>query len=133
MKSIDYTNIAIQISNWLQSASDEEALTIDDELVKKAINIVLYLHPKNEDEVFLMLCALNLLNAAIKTESFKDHLSNDLIKTNAAKLVSFIDDLKKDDIFYYYNKEELCLYFKLSDIVFSFRHVPLTSEILKAC
>jgi len=132
MKSIDYTNIAIQISNWLQNASDEQSLNMDDELVKKAINIVLYLHPKNEDEVFLMLCALNLLNAAIKAESFKDHLSYDLIKTNAAKLVAFIDDLKDGDISYYYNNEEFCLYFKLGDIVFSFHHVPLINEILKA-
>lgn len=132
MTSLDYTDIATQISNWLQSASDEQTLNMDDELVKKAINIVLYLHPKNEDEVFLMLCALNLLNAAIKAESFKDHLSYDLIKTNAAKLVAFIDNLKKGDISYYYNKEESCLYFKLGDIVFSFHHVPLINEILKA-
>ncbi len=132
MKNIDYTDIAIQISNWLQNASDEQALNMNDEVVKKAINIALYLHPKNEEEVFLMLCALNLLNAAIKVESFKDHLSYDLIKTNAAKLVAFIDNLKEGDVSYYYNKEEFCLYFKLGDIVFSFHHVPLINEILKA-
>lgn len=129
---MDYNDITKQISNWLQNASDEQALNMNDEVVTKAINIVLYLRPKNEEEVFLMLCALNLLNAAIKVESFKDHLSYDLIKTKASKLVSFIDNLKKGGISYYYNKEESCLYFKLGDIVFSFHHVPLINEILKA-
>ena len=50
MKNIDYTDIAIQISNWLQNASDEQALDMNDEVVKKAINIALYLHPKNEED-----------------------------------------------------------------------------------
>ena len=95
-------------------------------MVNKAINVAIYLLPKNTDEVFLQLCALNFLNAAIKTEAYKDQLSNDLIKSNAAKLVSVIDGIKKDGISYYYNKEEYCLYFELSGIVFSFHHVPLT-------
>ncbi len=129
---MDYNDITNQISNWLQNASDEQALNMNDEVVTKAINIVLYLRPKNEEEVFLMLCALNLLNAAIKVESFKDHLPYDLIKTKASKLVAFIDNLKNGGISYYYNKEESCLYFKLGDIVFSFHHVPLINEILKA-
>lgn len=132
MSNINYNNISTLISNWFLNRSDEQIQVIDEKLVKKAINIVIYLHPQNTDEVFLQLCALNLLNAAIKTETYKDYLSYDLIKTNAAKLVTVIDNLKKDSISYYYNKEEYCLYFELSGIVFSFHHVPLTNEILKA-
>lgn len=125
----EISNSVIELYNQLGQG---ESLPITEEMVKKAINVVLYLHPKNKDEVFLMLCALNLLNAAIKTELFKDNLSYDLIKTNAAKLVAVIDDLKNIDVSYYYNKEEYCLYLKYGDVVFSFHHVPLTSEILKA-
>ncbi len=132
MSNINYNDISKLISNWLQEISEEQIQSIDEKLVKKSINIVIYLHPKNTDEVFLQLCALNLLNAAIKTEMYKNHLSYDLIKSNAAKLVAVVDSLKKDDISYYYNKEESCLYYKLDNIVFSFHHVPLTSEILKA-
>lgn len=132
MSNLNYNELSGLISEWLQSISEGQAISFDVELVNKAGNIVLFLHPKNEDEVFLLLCALNLLNAAIKTETYKDYLSYDLIKTNAAKLVTVIDNLKKDSISYYYNKEEYCLYFELSGIVFSFHHVPLTSEILKA-
>ena len=132
MNNINYNDISSQISTWLQKTSDVQILNIDEELVKKATNIVIYLQPKNADKVFLQLCALNLLNAAIKTETYKDHLSYDLIKPNAAKLVKAIDELKEDGISYYYNKEEYCLYFELNRIVFSFHHVPLTNEILKA-
>ena len=132
MSNLNYKELTSQISVWLQNVSDGQAQSISEELVGKAMNIVIYLHSKNEDEVFLQLCALNLLNAAIKTETYKDHLSYDLIKSNAAKLVTVIDSLKKDNISYYYNKEEYCLYFELSGIVFSFHHVPFTSEILKA-
>lgn len=132
MGNLNNNEISALISTWLQNVSDGQSQSIDEELVRKAINIVIYLHPKNTDEVFLQLCALNLLNAAIKTETYKDHLSYDLIKSNAARLVTVIDNLKKDSISYYYSKKEYCLYFELSEIVFSFHHVPLTSEILKA-
>ena len=132
MSSINYKKITSLIEVWHQNLSDGQIQSIDEELVNKAINIVIHLHPKNRDEVFLQLSALNLLNAAIKTESFKDYLSYDLIKSNAAKLLGVIDRLKSDNISYYYNKEEFCLYIKIDDIIFSFHHVPLTSEILKA-
>ena len=132
MSNINYSTISSLFSNWLIEISGEQIHCIDEELVKIAINIVIYLHPKNTDEVFLQLCALNLLNAAIKIETYQNHLSYDLIKTNAAKLVAVVDSLSKDDISYYYNKEEFCLYYKFGNIVFSFHHVPLISEILKA-
>ena len=132
MGNLNYNEISSLISDWIKNVSEEQMLSMDEDLVGKAINIVLYLHPKNEDEVFLQLCALNLLNAAIKTELYKDYLSHDLIKSNAAKLVSVIDGLKKDIISYYYNKEDNILYFKFGDIVFGFHRVPITNEILKA-
>ena len=65
MSNINYNNISTLISNWFLNRSDEQIQVIDEKLVKKAINIVIYLHPQNTDEVFLQLCALNLLNAAI--------------------------------------------------------------------
>lgn len=132
MCNLNYTEISSLISNWLQSTSDEQILSVDEELVKKAIKIIIYLHPSNKDEIFLQLCALNFLNAAIKTDIYKDLLSYDLIKSNAAKLIVSIDSLKTSDITYYYNKEENCLFIKFASIVFSFHNVPLTSEILKA-
>ena len=132
MKNFNINETTDLISHLIQDVSNRQEFEIDDLSVNNSINLVLNLQPFNEYEVFLKLCALNLLNAAIKTETFKDVLSYDLIKSNAAKLVSVIDRLKTCNITYFYNKEENCLYIKLASIVFSFHHVPLISEILKA-
>ena len=132
MKNFNINEITDLISDWIQTASNGQELELDDLSVKNSINLVLNLQPSNECEVFLQLCALNLLNAAIKTEKYKDLLSYDLIKLNAAKLVGVIANLKTYNITYFYNKEENCLYIKFINIVFSFHHVPLISEILKA-
>ena len=100
-------------------------------MVEKAIGIVLYPHQDNEDSLFLQLC-FELFECCYKTEVFKNKLSNDLIKSNAARLIKTVDVLKNDEISYYYSKEEYCLYIKLGSIVFSFHHVPLTTDVLKA-
>ena len=120
------------VINLYSQMAEGDNMPISEEFVNKALNIVIYIHPNNEDEVFLKLCALNLLNAAIKTDSFKDYLSYDLIMSNAAKMIAVIDNLNKKGITYYYDKDESRLYFRLAGIVFGFHHAPLTGEILKA-
>ena len=132
MSNIKFNEIYSLITKWIQESSVNSLQLTDDKLVEKAIGVVLYNHQENEDSLFLQLCALNFLNAAIKTEVFKNKLSYDLIKSNAAKLIKTIDTLKNEKISYYYNKEEYCLYIKLGSIVFSFHHVPLITEVLKA-
>ena len=132
MKEIDYKKILNSIAGWIQNEPDELILESDEDLVNMATKIVMYIHPQNQNEIFLHLCALNLLNASIKTECYKNKLSYDFIKSNAAKLITITDEIKDTSISYYYNKDEYCLYIKLVTIVFSFHHVPMTSEILKA-
>ena len=132
MSKVNLNEISSLIAKWLQNSSIDLQQLIDDKLVEKAISIVLYHNQDNEDSLFLQLCALNFLNAVIKTEAFKNKLSYNLIKSNAAKLIKTIDTLRNEEISYYYNKEEYCLYIKLGNIVFSFHHVPLITEVLKA-
>ena len=132
MKEIDYKKILNSIAGWIQNEPDELILESDEDLVNMATKIVMYIHPQNQNEIFLHLCALNFLNASIKTECYKNKLSYDFIKSNAAKLIPITDEIKDTSISYYYNKDEYCLYIKLVTIVFSFHHVPMTSEILKA-
>ena len=132
MKEIDYKKILNSIAGWIQNDPDELILESDEDLVNMATKIVMYIHPQNQNEIFLHLCALNFLNASIKTECYKNKLSYDFIKSNAAKLITITDEIKDTSISYYYNKDEYCLYIKLVTIVFSFHHVPMTSEILKA-
>lgn len=132
MKEIDYKKILNSIAGWIQNEPDELILESNEDLVNMATKIVMYIHPQNQNEIFLHLCALNFLNASIKTECYKNKLSYDFIKSNAAKLITITDEIKDTSISYYYNKDEYCLYIKLVTIVFSFHHVPMTSEILKA-
>lgn len=132
MKEIDYKKILNSIAGWIQNEPDELILESDEDLVNMVTKIVMYIHPQNQNEIFLHLCALNFLNASIKTECYKNKLSYDFIKSNAAKLITITDEIKDTSISYYYNKDEYCLYIKLVTIVFSFHHVPMTSEILKA-
>ena len=106
MSNIKFNEISSLVTKWIQAPPVESLQLIDDKLVEKAIGVVLYNHQENEDSLFLQLCALNFLNAAIKTEVFKNKLSYDLIKSNAAKLIKTIDTLKNEKISYYYNKEE---------------------------
>lgn len=84
------------------------------------------------DDIIIALCALNLLNAAIKTLQFKNSLKYGFIKTKAATLISKIDALKVSSVTYYYDANEQCLYFKFGEVIFSFHQVPLIPEILKA-
>lgn len=94
MSCINFNEISSLITKWLQNSSIESLQFTDSKLVEKAIGIVLYPHQDNEDSLFLQLCALNFLNAVIKTEAFKNKLSNDLIKSNAARLIKTVDVLK---------------------------------------
>ena len=132
MKEIDYKEISSSIAFWTQNEPDELILESDKDLINMATKIVMYIHPQTPNEVFLHLCALNFLNASIKTECYKNKLSYDFIKSNAAKLITIVDEIKDTSVSYYYNKDEYCLYIKLATIVFSFHNVPMTSEILKA-
>ena len=97
MSCINFNEISSLITKWLQNSSIESLQFTDSKLVEKAIGIVLYPHQDNEDSLFLQLCALNFLNAVIKTEAFKNKLSNDLIKSNAARLIKTVDVLKNDE------------------------------------
>ena len=104
MSKVNLNEISSLIAKWLQNSSIDLPQLIDDKLVEKAISIVLYHNQDNEDSLFLQLCALNFLNAVIKTEAFKNKLSYNLIKSNAAKLIKTIDTLRNEEISYYYNK-----------------------------
>lgn len=130
--NIDYKDAYSKLMGWYQNISEINKPTLDVDNVRKAYNIAIYQTPTHVDEVFLQLCALNLLNVAIKKEEFAGYVSYDLVKSYVAKLLLVIDSIKDDLICYFYNKEESCLYVRIDKIVFSFRHVPLTAEILKA-
>ena len=72
MKEIGYKEISNSIVGWIHNEPAEQIVESDEDLINMATKIVMYIHPQNPDEVFLHLCALNFLNASIKTECYKN-------------------------------------------------------------
>ena len=100
------------------------AASINRSLVEEAIAIVSKLRIYRRRDVLLYLASINLLNAAIKQEPYKQELNYGFIKGKAllvAKII--ITRYRYDDINYYYNPEEKCLYIEVYDVVFSFHNV----------
>lgn len=132
MSDLILDDISKSISEWNRQAVNGKIFEIESDSVSKALLIVPKMNISTKTDIFVYLCALNLLNAAIKTPEFKHTLSYSTIKTNAGRLIREIDNLKEASITYYYNPEEGCLYIKVEDVIFSFHQVPQTPEILKA-
>ncbi|MDE6340558.1 MAG: hypothetical protein K2K97_12390 [Muribaculaceae bacterium] len=126
------TSITTVISNLYNQFENGTEFEIEPDSISKALLIVKNLDARNKIDILTILCSLNLLNAAIKLDNFKNNLSYAQIKGAASKLVSVIDKLKDDSIKYYYDTEEECLYFDIDNIIFSFHQVPKIPEILKA-
>lgn len=93
MSCINFNEISSLITKWLQNSSIESLQFTDSKLVEK--QLVLYFIPIKIMKIlyFTTMC-FELLNAVIKTEAFKNKLSNDLIKSNAARLIKTVDVLK---------------------------------------
>ena len=87
--------------------------------------------PQYKDDVFLTLCSLNLLNAAIKMKKYKDGLSYGLIKLSVSKLVEFCITHKDDKLAeeLYYSQTERCMYIRSFGFQFSFHNITITENI----
>ena len=88
-------------------------------------------NPQYKDDVFLSLCSLNLLNAAIKMEEYKDRLSYGFIKPSVSKLVEFCITHKDDKLTeeLYYSQTKQCMYIRSFGFQFSFHNITITDNI----
>ena len=129
---IDSDNFSSFVKQLNTEAETGIVFEITEEAVKKAKLIVKKQRVSSDEQVCKYLCALNLLNAAIKKPEFKKELSYGLIKGNAGALIRLIDKLGNSAACYYYNKEERCLYYKIYGVVFSFHQVSNSAGLQKA-
>ena len=121
------------VEDLYQEAENGIHFEIKDETVTRAVAIVKKLKVKKDYmNLGRCLCALNLMNTAIKMPEFKKTLSYGLIKPRAGYLIAAIDPFDDDAIRYFYNKEEACLYFDFYGVVFSFHNVRNSPELQKA-
>ncbi len=111
---------------------DAPSAPIEREIVNEAIEILRTMRVYRTREVFLFLSAINLLNAAIKQKEYKKELGYGFIKGKAllaARII--ITRYRYNDIQYYYDTEEKCLYIEVYGVVFSFHNIledPLIIE-----
>lgn len=86
---------------------------------------------RSKNDVFIKLCSLNLLNAAIKKEEDKKELSYGYIKPCVSRLVEFLvshfDNGYADEL--YYDAQGQCIYIRCYGIQFSFHNITVTEDI----
>ena len=86
---------------------------------------------QSKNDVFITLCSLNLLNAAIKDKEYKKELSYGYIKPRVSRLVNFLafhfENGYADEL--YYDAQSQCMYIRCYGIQFSFHNIIVTKEI----
>lgn len=85
----------------------------------------------NTYSIFYYLSAVNLLNTAIKISTNRNILNYSYVKGKAKAIVEYLILCKKfDDVAYFYNKEEKCLYISVYELIFSFHQIEESYLIL---
>ena len=87
--------------------------------------------PESTEELFLIVCAMNLINAGIKTKEFKEHIHYGMLKPKVSKLLLAI--LKNTegqfDIQFYINESQQCAYLEIYGLQFGFHNITLYDEL----
>ena len=119
----------IKLYNQLE---DDESLPIDSSMVDDAISVINNRSAFDSNTLFLLLSAINLLNAAVKTEKHKSQLYNGFIKTKVSKIADTImqNPTSFADTSLFYDDVQKCMYFDVFGIIFSF-HQILETKLIK--
>ena len=110
----------------------DEWQPIDGNVVNEAISVINNRNADDSNSLFLLLSAINLLNAAIKTENYKSQLYYGFIKTKVSKIADSIisNPGSYDDTFVFYDGVQKCMYFEVFGVIFSF-HQVLETKLIK--
>ena len=107
---------------------------IPTEEIERAITIVeTHQSPKSKKETFLVLAALNLLNAAVKQPSHRQAVSYGFIKVRALVLLEHLIKHHHDALVekIYYDTQNKCAYFRCYGMLLSFHGVYGVRSTLK--
>lgn len=76
-------------------------------------------------DTFLVLCSLNLLNAAVKKDEYKGMVGYGLIKPSVSKFIEFCMENSCSDFVdeICYNPKERCVYIRCYGLQFSFHNI----------
>lgn len=120
------------ISLIYTSLLNNEIQPISEESVKKAIRYIDDFRLSDSGSLFIIVSALNLLNAAVKKDNFKSALYYSYIKSNVNKVAEFYlsNQIKFQGCSVYYEKKCKCFYFDILGVVFSFHQIKETKPII---
>lgn len=118
----------IKLYNQLEG---DESLPIDGSMVDEAISVINNRSAIDSNSLFLLLSAINLLNAAVKTEKHKSQLYYGFIKTRVSKIADEI--MQSPNSFsgtsLFYDSIQKCMYFDVFGVIFSFHQILETTLI----
>lgn len=119
----------------LSSIDDHISEITTDKLIEA--KAILLTTPNNNKELFNVLIAMNLINAALKRKEFKSREKDALIHYGLLKprvsriLHHLINKRQKFEIDFYINQQEQCAYIEVEGLQFSFHNITI-DESLKA-
>ena len=108
-----------------------ESQPIDGSIVDEAISVINNRSAIDSNSLFLLLSALNLLNAAVKTEKHKSQLYYGFIKSKVSKIADVIiqDPASFASTSLFYDSVQKCMYFEVFGVIFSFHQIFETKLI----
>lgn len=126
------SKISDQILQTYKELEGNAHQAISDDLINNATSVINSIKPTDSNSLFYVLAAINLLNAAIKTNQPKAQLFYGFFKSKASIVADIY--LKNITAFanahIYYDKPQKCLYFEVYEIIFSFHQVKETNTIV---
>ncbi|WP_343614121.1 hypothetical protein [Flavobacterium sp.] len=87
--------------------------------------------PESTEEFFLIVCAMNLINAGIKTKEFKEYIHYGMLKPRVSKLLlAILEDTERQfDIQFYINESQQCAYIEIYGLQFGFHNITIYDEL----
>lgn len=87
--------------------------------------------PETTEELFLIVCSMNLINAGIKTKEFKEHIHYGMLKPRVSKLLLGIlqDTDRQLDIQFYINASQQCAYIEIYGLQFGFHNITIYEKL----
>ena len=109
----------------------DESQPINGSIVDEAISVINNRSAIDSNSLFLLLSALNLLNAAVKTEKHKSQLYYGFIKSKVSKIADAIiqDPASFASTSLFYDSVQKCMYFEVFGVIFSFHQIFETKLI----
>ena len=126
------SEVSNHIEELYNQLADRDSMPISEKAVNRAIRYIDNFKLEDSASLFLIVSALNLLNAAIKKDNLKSALYYGYIKSNVNKAAEFYlsNQDKFDGCSVYYDQNCKCFYFDILGVVFSFHQVKETTPIV---